>query len=368
MTVLILDPPRQPWVWVERASWVAALCALLLTTASLRADRRQQMAESVEQSKIATSVEVLQQGVQTGSAPLLQAARDIHHVGTAHYGALTPNDHGFKTPFMIVTTMGIVACVAIVAVVSLDPAGRRVSADRPTLESSSTAPTKPYVITLKTGVDVDTTNGGPPAAVVFPQGIPRVLEPQPPGDCESWYSWGKEIGGVDYFHTYAAFTVSALSSAVRVHSARVKVKPLERKAAGEYPSCPVGQPPVTSYLDVDLDSAKVSYYYPAPPDLSSDEQTRMSESGEMTPGGLLRKPFALEVEPGKSDRILVEGFTEKCFCSWWLELDIEVDGTRFVERIDDKGEPFVTAPKSGDYVGLSWDMEQARWCGPSDNC
>ncbi|MEV4350778.1 hypothetical protein AB0J83_40495 [Actinoplanes sp. NPDC049596] len=333
VTLLILKPPEDPWVWVERGSWVAALAALALTAVSGNADRR-----PAEQPQAAAAGPVAQQSI-------FQAGRDVHQIGSVHLG--TPaNDHGFLLPFSLVTTIGMVACVAIVAVVHLRPA------------KSSTA-RRPYVITVQAGAEVDTTNGGAPAAVVFPQGLPRAVEPQPAGQCEDWYSWGKTAGGVDYFHTFAAFTVSAVSSAVRVHSARVKREPLKRRAAGEYPSCPIGQPPVTSYLSVDLDAGKVSYFYPAPAGAPIDG---------MTAGGLLARPFALEVTAGKSDRVLVEGFTDQCFCSWWLELDVEVDGVRYTERVDDHGRPFVTAPKSGKYVGLSWSAERSRWCGPPDDC
>ena len=67
------------------------------------------------------------------------------------------------------------------------------------------------------------------------------------------------------------------------------------------------------------------------------------------------------VAPDKAERVAVKAHSMECFCRWYLELRLEVDGTEYPYRVDNKGQPFVTAPQFGSYTDYQYDTASRRW-------
>lgn len=186
---------------------------------------------------------------------------------------------------------------------------------------------------------------GRPEDYVFPSGrVPSLPAPEPVGQCFDWQRWAERLGGVRSYITNVAFTVSALGDeVVRVHSARLSVERHPGPARGDRVSCTQGGPIPVSHLEIDLDNETATYAYP-------------TEGGN----GAAR-PFALQVDPGRSERVAVKAISRECYCSWYLDLQLESGGIDYSYRVNDQGVPFVTAPLAGDYVDYVFDTTTHRW-------
>jgi hypothetical protein len=166
-----------------------------------------------------------------------------------------------------------------------------------------------------------------------------------------------------------AVTVAAIDDAVRVHTGRLTVERLGSELSGDRPACPEGGgTPSQSFLLLDLDSSDVSYWYP--PDelaLSTEDFLTEMENGNVDYNGFVKRPFALDIVPEKSERILISASSNECYCRWHLDLEIDVAGTRFTHQIDDRGEPFLIAPQQGNYDDYLYDVALRAWC-PYSGC
>jgi hypothetical protein len=194
--------------------------------------------------------------------------------------------------------------------------------------------------------DIDGFWRGSAGGYLFPSGtVPTLEAPSPADRCANWSHWALRKGGVRTFTTSMAFTVAASGSeSVRVNTARLHVEPLPTKAVGDVIQCSQGGPVPYSRLSLDLDHQSATYLYP-----TTGPQAEQS------------RPFALEISAVHAEEVLVDAQTTKCYCSWYLELLIEVNGTPYTYRVDDAGKPFVTAPRDGDYTHFIYDKEELRW-------
>lgn len=186
---------------------------------------------------------------------------------------------------------------------------------------------------------------GTAAGYLFPAGTVSSLPvPDDPTRCTQWSSWALAQGGTRVYTTELAFTVAALADdAVRVHSAQLVVDPEAGPIAGDRIGCTEGGPIPVSYLSLDLDNERYTYEYP---------------------GGSLQgasRPFGLQIAPGQSEQVHVSAISLDCYCTWYLDLLIEANGVEHHKRVDDDGQPFVTAPLRGDYTDYRFNVEKNRW-------
>jgi hypothetical protein len=245
-----------------------------------------------------------------------------------------------------------VSAITIVAVVAGMVAGRVTQTDggapAPVAVPTKSTPAQPFHVTLlDEPTDIASHNWfGGSAGYLFPSGTVRSLPAPLPSasDCSSWSTWALGQGGQRVSTTTVGFSVSALDDPVRVHEARLHVEPVNRQAIGDEITCAQGGPIPVSVLWVDLDKRQTSFEYP-----NEDSDPAMP------------RPLALQIEPGKAEQVDVRATSLDCYCSWYLELLIEVNGTEHRYRIDDDGKPYVTAPLRGTYVGYRFDGESLTW-------
>jgi len=251
-----------------------------------------------------------------------------------------------------IVAVGLVVIVAVAAGLLMgrsNPNGSERAAPVARASAAGDEP-KPFTVTVldKPTDDLDGFERGSAGAYLFPSGTASTLEaPSPPDEsqCGDWSSWALRKGGVRLYGTDISFIVAASGSdSVRVNTARLHVEPLPKKAIGDVIECPRGGPIPFSRLSLDLDHQRASYLYPS----------KGPQAGQS-------RPFALEIAAGHAEEVLVEARAKTCFCSWYLELLIEVKGTQYTYRVDSDGKPFITAPREGDYAHFIYDAAKLRW-------
>ncbi|MEV7297202.1 hypothetical protein AB0N79_37130 [Streptomyces microflavus] len=79
-------------------------------------------------------------------------------------------------------------------------------------------------------------------------------------------------------------------------------------------------------------------------------------------GGRSEQAVAYPVGAGGTASGIVSVSTISCSCTWWLEIDVEKDGTTETLRVDDAGVPFRSAP-AGDPLASPADQGLHDWEG-----
>lgn len=247
----------------------------------------------------------------------------------------------------------LVSVIMIIAVIAGMVAGRITQNESsspvpaPTSASESAGEQPFHVTLLDEPTDVASHDWfGGSAGYLFPSGTARSLPaPMPdPRSCSSWSTWALGQGGERVYTTTLGFTVSALDDPVHVLDARLHVEAVNRQATGDELTCVQGGPIPVSVLWVDLDRRLTRFEYP----------------GENVDPNLPR-PLALQIKPGEAEQVEVRATSLECYCSWYVDLLIEVNGKEHRHRIDDDGKPYVTAPLRGDYVTYRFDQESQSW-------
>jgi hypothetical protein len=140
--------------------------------------------------------------------------------------------------------------------------------------------------------------------------------------CERFHPWGVRLGGVPAQFTYLRLVIQGRESqAVLVAGMRARV--VERRAplAGTHLVCPsAGEAQIRS-IEIDLDEASPEGQY-------------------KTPSGT--RPFGFTIAKNETEVFDIQAFTKKCYCKWFLELDLIVNGSPRVQTIGNSGMPFET--------------------------
>lgn len=172
---------------------------------------------------------------------------------------------------------------------------------------------------------------------LFPRGKLTSLTP-PDGNVCSLYGWAHRHGAIDLGNSGAAAQITALTSAtVQIVGLRMHVQPMARsKAKGDVMSCEQGNPPTVSVLSIDLDEQTATFDYAVNGQVQTDA------------------PFLVNIEHNKPERIYVFATSHSCYCKWTLDLHIQVGAKEYWQRMDNNGEPFVTAPIDGTYRYYTW--------------
>jgi hypothetical protein len=245
-------------------------------------------------------------------------------------------------------SMVALSFVVIVAVVAGMLTGRATAADvetPPPPTGTSAENTKLFHVTVLDEPTTTAIHGTAPGYYFPPGTVPALPAPEDPTLCARWSAWALAHGAIRVGGVEMAFTVAALGDdAVRVHSAQLVVDRKEEPVSGDQITCRQGGPIPVSYLAIDLDQEQYLYKYP--------------DAGSLQGAS---RPFGLQIPPGQSEQVLVNATSLDCYCSWYLDLLIEVNGSTHHHRVDDDGKPFVTAPLRGDYTHYRYNIQENRW-------
>jgi cytochrome b len=238
--------------------------------------------------------------------------------------------------------------VVITAVVAGMLTARATATDddvRPPPSSTNAKSTETFHVTVLDEPTATSTHGSAGGYLFPPDTVSSLPAPDEPTSCTRWSSWALAHGGTRVYTTEVAFTVAALgNNAVRVHSAALVVDRKPGPVVGDQITCAEGGPIPVSYLSLDLDKEQYTYQYP------NDGSLRGAS-----------RPFGLQIAPGQSEQVQVVATSLDCYCTWYLDLLIEVNGIEHHKRVDDDGHPFVTAPLRGDYTDYRFNMEKNDW-------
>ncbi|GIE91643.1 hypothetical protein [Actinoplanes regularis] len=222
--------------------------------------------------------------------------------------------------------VGGVSAVLIIMTPSADDQGTTPS---PATGPTNSVPGSPFSVKVLTDPEIyvapqdqiNTVN-----SFLFPPGSLATVDK--PGDaCYAWHSWARNNNAADLESTNLAVNITALTSdVVQVLGGRLVATSLANPG-GDIAECKQGAETIASFLDIDLDSKKLSFRY----------------------GGATPAPFNITIKPDEPETIYMQATTRKCYCSWFLDLDIAVAGKDFTYRVANNGKPFVTAPSDGDY-------------------
>jgi hypothetical protein len=258
-----------------------------------------------------------------------------------------------STPASTIVAIGLTVVVAVVA--GLWAGGANSPANAPdaapatgtSSETDGPGTDEPFALTVITDPQSAAfgTGFGRPENYIFEPGtVASLPAPEPEGQCWSWQRWAARNGGVRAGTSRVAFTVAAFDQPVRIHGARLVVERQPGPAIGDRVACVQGGPTPISHLAVDLDNETAIYTYP-------DEAPNAGQG----------RPLALDIAPGKSERVAVYAASRECRCRWHLELELESQGTNYTRRVDDDGEPFVIAPSTGQYADYTYYPTTGRW-------
>jgi hypothetical protein len=265
-----------------------------------------------------------------------------------------------------IAAVGVTATFLIASPSERSPNATAGSADQipsssapPAVQPSPSNQTKnPFDLKVFTKPEDVNPNGDPNyindiRGYLFPAGaLAKIPVPDSLPGCFDYHTWAHENGGVDVGQTVVAVNLTALTSAtVQVVGARLAITPKTNPPTkGDVAACDQGDETTKSYLEIDLDKGSQAFHY------------RDSEAE----GGHRIVPFAINVKAGAPERIYVKAVSGGCYCSWYLDLHLLVEGTEYWERVDDRGEPFATVDDRETYRRLLWDGQ--KWCSDATGC
>ena len=152
--------------------------------------------------------------------------------------------------------------------------------------------------------------------------------------CERFHPWGIGLEGVPARFTMLRLVVQGRESqAILIAGMRARVIERQPPLEGTHVVCPsAGEAQIRS-IDIDLDKA--------------------SPEGEYkTPSGT--KPFGFTIKKNETEIFDIQAFTKRCYCKWFLELDLIVDGSPLVQTIGNGGRPFETTAVASSHW-YEWD-------------
>lgn len=324
--------------------WIAALVTLVLSGVAL------QTGVALLEPRGATAATAGGAGPEATSPA--QSAHPVGlQVGVALSSTIATAGRDVRTGYSggqvagIVAAAGAVAVAVLAVTLVLAPPGGDGSTG-PAPEASTAAPTttppEPFDIVVMTdpkkfrfGDDqINTTN-----EFLFPTGSLERIEKPSTDKCYEWHAWARRNNAADLLTTNIAINVSALTSdTVQILGAELVVE-TGAEPIGDVAACQQGGQTTASYLDIDLDQRSATYRY------KGDQPT----------------PLALNILPGKPERIYIKATTQECFCRWFLDLDITVAGMDYTYRVSNNGRPFVTVPSSENYRYYYFDAFAQAW-------
>ena len=156
----------------------------------------------------------------------------------------------------------------------------------------------------------------------------------PGRSCTNFHPWGTKLGGVPAERTYLRLVVQGRTpSAMLIAGMRAKVVERRRPLVGTQLTCPSAGDAEIRSMDIDLDGA------------STEAEYRTSKGIE---------PFGFTLAKDETEVFDIRAVTKKCYCKWFLELDLVVDGKKSVQTISDNGRPFETTMRS-DSLRYEWN-------------
>ncbi|PRY40516.1 hypothetical protein [Umezawaea tangerina] len=205
----------------------------------------------------------------------------------------------------------------------------------------------PKEASFGTGDGGDKSAGFPPG-YMFPAGdLFKLRPPDEPCELVDLNSWSRANGGISVGGNIARITIAARDKPMVISSASIGRTVTADSLQGERPICqPKGGSQAYNYLKLDIDS-----------------QTAVFREGDDLMPGVEKtdKPFYLSLDPGKSATVLMRSTSNNCYCEWWLDLSITVDGQTYIHTINDNGNPFVVAPKSVNYPYYKYNSGAGQW-------
>lgn len=152
--------------------------------------------------------------------------------------------------------------------------------------------------------------------------------------CERFHPWGMRLGGVPARFSYLRLVVQGRASqAVLLAGMRARVIERRRPLVGTHLVCPsAGEAQIRS-IDINLDEASPEGRY-------------------KTPTGT--RPFGFTIAKNETEVFDIQAFTKACYCKWFLELDLVVNGSPRVQTIGNSGMPFETTAAAS-HQWYEWD-------------
>jgi hypothetical protein len=152
--------------------------------------------------------------------------------------------------------------------------------------------------------------------------------------CERFHPWGTRLGGVPAQFTMLRLVIQGRESrSILIAGMRARIIERRPPLVGTHVVCPsAGEAQIRS-IDIDLDKASPEGQY-------------------KTPSG--SKPFGFTIARNETEIFDIQAFTKKCYCKWFLELDLIIDGESLVQTKTNNGRPFETTAVSSSQR-YEWD-------------
>jgi hypothetical protein len=213
----------------------------------------------------------------------------------------------------------------------------------PSMTTGSTTPTDPVVFSIEENPAKIPTFNDFGEELVVPTGVTIVGGPG--RACRDFHPWGTQLGGVPARVAYLRLVVQGQEArSIVLTGMRAKIVEREPPLQGTQLACPsAGEAEIRS-IDIDLDE-------PSP------------EAQYKTPEGT--KPFGFTIAKNETEIFDIRVTTEKCYCSWFLELELIIDGHKRVHTIGSQGDPFRTTASTASLV-YSWDYQNTWYLTDAD--
>lgn len=159
---------------------------------------------------------------------------------------------------------------------------------------------------------------------------------EPPGAYDDWTKWAREQAVAAVGETQVRITVQGRTAA-QVTITDIRVSVVRRRPVGEVTEvvAPCGGPSAYRYLQAELDKD--------PPIITSE----IDDLGNREPNERADPiKFPYRVSLSDAETFVVEGWAEKCFCLWEIEVHWASEGRLGVTRVDHHGKPFVTVGRA----------------------
>jgi hypothetical protein len=231
---------------------------------------------------------------------------------------------------------------------SRDESGAAVSTSIPTSSSpstttSSTTSTDPVVFSIEENPAKIPTFSDFGEELVVPTGVTIVGGPG--RACRNFHPWVTELGGVPARVAYLRLVAQGQEArSILLTGMRAKIVEREPPLQGTQLTCPsAGEAEIRS-IDIDLDE-------PSP------------EAQYKTPQGI--KPFGFTLAKNETEIFDIRVTTEKCYCSWFLELELIIDGQKRVQTIGSREGPFKTTASIAS-LSYYWDYQNTWYLTNAD--